>query len=454
MKTSIKKNVYCGLIIGLCFLWTACGYLSWLYHLMDYTSASKADWMTEIIGYLFQAAGYLLFALMIRRKKEIADHNLMFFGAMVIDGIWIVAAVLAPNLGMALILGYLMNIFHGIVAGFYLTKLAVHISWNHRGIVFGVAYGLSSIASWGLSRLDNQNFLMKKNALVVYIILILATILAECLSKTGSKEDESDQIKEREGMTYSMSIILMVGLAVLLLSLVKNVGFYFPMADISTGINLEFSRVFYAFGLIIAGYLCDKSRKFGAILCMASLVFPFMMLMLRSYTGISIALWIAGYVFFGFFTVFRVVIFADIAKQNSDYIYLAGFGMMFGRIGDAAGAGAGILSEHWYEAVLVGSLVLYFLTIVLFFILYEKIYMAVPSEKTPEEKVNAFAKQFALSSREIEVLNLVLLGKSNGEISSSLFISENTVKFHMRNLLKKTGVKNRVELLERYQMQE
>ncbi|MDY4840225.1 MAG: helix-turn-helix transcriptional regulator [Lachnospiraceae bacterium] len=49
----------------------------------------------------------------------------------------------------------------------------------------------------------------------------------------------------------------------------------------------------------------------------------------------------------------------------------------------------------------------------------------------------------------MEVLNLIIKGASNGEISDELFISENTVKFHVRNILKKTGCSNRTELLTR-----
>ncbi|MDY6104441.1 MAG: helix-turn-helix transcriptional regulator [Acetatifactor sp.] len=52
-----------------------------------------------------------------------------------------------------------------------------------------------------------------------------------------------------------------------------------------------------------------------------------------------------------------------------------------------------------------------------------------------------------MSGRELEVLKLLLGGLSNGEISAQLFISESTVKFHIRNLLKKTECTNRMALI-------
>jgi DNA-binding NarL/FixJ family response regulator len=50
-----------------------------------------------------------------------------------------------------------------------------------------------------------------------------------------------------------------------------------------------------------------------------------------------------------------------------------------------------------------------------------------------------------LSLREVEVLRLLAVGKSNREIADSLCISLNTVATHVRNILSKTGSANRTE---------
>jgi DNA-binding NarL/FixJ family response regulator len=50
-----------------------------------------------------------------------------------------------------------------------------------------------------------------------------------------------------------------------------------------------------------------------------------------------------------------------------------------------------------------------------------------------------------LTRREIELLKLVADGLSNKAIAQSLFVSENTVKYHVRNILQKLGVQNRTE---------
>lgn len=52
-----------------------------------------------------------------------------------------------------------------------------------------------------------------------------------------------------------------------------------------------------------------------------------------------------------------------------------------------------------------------------------------------------------LSTRELEVLQLIGAGKSNKAIGLSLNISESTVKFHINNLLDKLGASDRTQAL-------
>lgn len=55
--------------------------------------------------------------------------------------------------------------------------------------------------------------------------------------------------------------------------------------------------------------------------------------------------------------------------------------------------------------------------------------------------------QYGLTARETEVLNELLLGRSNAEIGANLHIEETTVKTHVGKVLKKVGAGNRTELI-------
>jgi DNA-binding NarL/FixJ family response regulator len=52
---------------------------------------------------------------------------------------------------------------------------------------------------------------------------------------------------------------------------------------------------------------------------------------------------------------------------------------------------------------------------------------------------------FPLTSREIEILSRVARGHTNGRIARELWVTEQTVKFHLRNTYRKLGVANRTE---------
>ena len=51
-----------------------------------------------------------------------------------------------------------------------------------------------------------------------------------------------------------------------------------------------------------------------------------------------------------------------------------------------------------------------------------------------------------LSEREVEVLNLLLLGRAHGDIATALEISERTSRFHQGNILRKLGAESRFDL--------
>jgi len=55
-----------------------------------------------------------------------------------------------------------------------------------------------------------------------------------------------------------------------------------------------------------------------------------------------------------------------------------------------------------------------------------------------------------LSARQLEILTLVAEGLSNAEIASRLYLTESTVKWHVRKILRALGVSNRAQAVARY----
>lgn len=70
----------------------------------------------------------------------------------------------------------------------------------------------------------------------------------------------------------------------------------------------------------------------------------------------------------------------------------------------------------------------------------------VPVEEPAAAASEAPAALHSLTEREREVLDLIAVGRTYGEIARTLMISEKTVSTHVSHLLAKTGTANRVEL--------
>ena len=56
----------------------------------------------------------------------------------------------------------------------------------------------------------------------------------------------------------------------------------------------------------------------------------------------------------------------------------------------------------------------------------------------------------SLTPRQVEILALVSQGLGNAEIASRLYLSESTVKWHVRKILRALGVSNRAQAVARY----
>jgi len=61
--------------------------------------------------------------------------------------------------------------------------------------------------------------------------------------------------------------------------------------------------------------------------------------------------------------------------------------------------------------------------------------------------INEYAATVKLTSRETEIASLLIKGRTYRMVASELHVSENTVRFHVKNIYSKYAVRNRVELV-------
>lgn len=75
-------------------------------------------------------------------------------------------------------------------------------------------------------------------------------------------------------------------------------------------------------------------------------------------------------------------------------------------------------------------------------VIFKKYSSHVGKSKTVEPEIK-------FTTREIEIIKLISEGLTSHEMAEKLFISPRTVETHRANLIKKTGVKNSVELIRK-----
>jgi len=83
----------------------------------------------------------------------------------------------------------------------------------------------------------------------------------------------------------------------------------------------------------------------------------------------------------------------------------------------------------------------------------EILQILIPQLHSTNVRLHDISKQFtslALTTRELEVIHLVGIGKDNWSISQILGVSERTIKFHCNNIFKKFGVNSKLEAIGVY----
>ena len=487
MKFLNTKEQESTVTIFVCFLLTSTAWLSWEYHILEQALPVPSELLTMGIGYLLQAAGIGVFALLARYRKPLADR--IFPVALAAHLLCLIPAALSPYPAGSLAFGFLMNLACGVIAGYYLYDLTRKVPAERTATVFSTGYGLAILASWLLTLAGGRSVYNSAKIVIICIALTTAALAADRLfckkeepgrteaaassgpgnakaaassGPVNAKAAASLGLANAEAATPSGSgkakrrraagkeLLWLLCILVLLFSLVNSSGFAFPAADLGKAVNLELSRLVYAAGLIIAGFVTDRNRKHGAICALMALVIPFIILALQGETLPAIVFWVLSYFTFGFYSVYRVILFSDHAAER-DMLFLSGFGLMLGRVGDAFGEMICIALTGRLAVQIAVTAILFAAATVVFFKAYNVLYVPETERVLSErEKFHYFAMEHDLSAREQDMLRLLLEQKTNSEIAGALFISENTVKFHIKNLLQKTGCKNRKELVAAY----
>ena len=112
-----------------------------------------------------------------------------------------------------------------------------------------------------------------------------------------------------------------------------------------------------------------------------------------------------------------------------------------------------VLFYIWWNLVMLGYLSWYFISIVKSKNIFNSTKLNdnnAIDETNKASNIEDVENSVNLTKREREILSYLLDGKTNKEVSLILDISLNTVNNHVANIYEKSGVKNRVELVNKF----
>ena len=437
-------------MMSLTILVTSTAFISWYYKIASLYPSKGTDFIAEVLVYLIHIIGMLIFSFGIKKRPDVVLRKENFILCI---GLWYILSLLSvvtDSVPLVMGLGLAASVLTGMLFGYYLTALAAGVN-KRRGLLFGGAGAVSSVASFLLSLPVKGTFLFGNSVWILYFVFVVLSVVCVWFAFPGKEEAQSAELGNQVPVALSdpeklKKYLIIGGVIIVLLSMVGNMGFYFPSADITqAGVDLEFSRAFYSIGLIIAGIIYDKSPKIAWIFCSSSILFPFVSLLLLEQLHASVVLWVMAYIILGFVSVFRALTFVTPAGSDKKLLYLAPIGFTCGRLGEAIGTSLAIvLTPHRLVHIIVTSVVCICTMLAFFFLLDQKSEHLAPRQSSESED--------SLSNREHEVLQMLLDGKTYREIASDLYISENTVKYHVKNIYKKYGCSSRKELIQKYNL--
>lgn len=424
-----KNNIKNILILALGFFWCSALYLVQQTYLLKYCNKEFVNLVALLYGSISMALGILIFMIIYKLSKNIKSYYILFNIFAIISSILFFGTDNKTLMSICLCTTCLFGTA-GFGVGYHFSLLSLNIEKEYRGRVFSIGYGIGSILTYLFTFLPSSFY---KNITCMIIILPIVIINMILVYKSRNIDIESKQIYTSNYKKY----FIVLSIIVILMSLLSAIS-----TDIvSTHIfNLDGlfanTRIYYCLGLLLAGFLVDKNKEIFDVSTIISFIFCLLSIILLN-QNISPNLVIAlSYFFVGFFVVFRTITFVNLFDQKRSMILFSSIGLMYSRIME------GLFVIFQKQLINNYTLLIIIQTILLCFILWVYLLYYLKNNRTSSnDKLKELVIRYKLSSQEEKVLNLLLQDLTKKEIAYKLYLSVNTIKNHVSNIYKKTGMK-------------
>ena len=469
-----KNFIVCCLIMATVYLLDSLLFFTQFYLLYDFFEAKTINALSTGWAYVAQGAGLAGFIFLYRTKDRISSKRSFQVALFAVEVPVMLMSIFVKNGAVLVCMFVILNIIVGLHTGFTFTLATVHAPISHAGLCFGLAYTIGAFGTWMISLISGgfltSNSIIFVDCALILLISVLILKYKDAATETvvGSCADDGVKVNEdavngkitllRDHAKIKKIIIFMciiIAIMAPISSIGSNNDIYVAYAK---QLDLLAQRCFYSVGLIAAGLIFDKNRIAGGICTIVSLIYPIVLKMIYQESGMVLMVVGLSYVILGFFAVYRAASFMTLAYE-SNRMELAPLGLAIARIFEAISVlvlieiGMGELTS-----VIVISILMIPLVVLFCFLIKElfkpeiKVEAETVRELSPDERKATFATHYGLTRREEEIVSFLSEGLSNSEIADNLQLSDSTIRFHVSNILKKTGMKDRNEVGRAYRM--
>lgn len=434
---------------------------------------------------LIFAAGIFLYSFFsegFSRLFSIKALRLLFCFVYFLFGI---LSLLSANLTVYLLSVCISTLLTGIIGGAAYFSIYTSVSKWRRGRVIGAGLALGTLIHYGveLSRLlaNGTSFIIIYTA--VFFIAAAAIFMLLPLSCQNNKiiedKDKSGIPRQKSFTKHFLILIAATAIICYLSSLYEGIITIAASGEQSAFeiIIMKNTKLLYCASVIAAGLIADlKGRQYISMIATAVMTLLIFNVFLLNYPIFKFLNWIILFAGSGFLAMFVTLNFTDIAGQTKRPALWAGGGRIIKHAVTAFGPIVGALLWHepqsGYIIVILQYLVLLTALIFLLFWHYRhiseslniNILIPVADGMTPPDReqtapipqesfgsgLSPEIAKYNFTDKEKQVLLFILAGAQIKDIAKELYVTERTVKFHITNILKKTGHKNQRELISSF----
>lgn len=423
----MKNNYKYILLLAVGFLWCSLSYLSQEIVLLNVYDKIITNNVIMIYDSFAMALGIIIFMFLYKKNFDVKKIYIIFL--IISICLNIVFYIINPNY-ISMIISIVLCLIGsaGFGVAYHFSLITSNVKKDNRGLMFAFGYGLGAFLTYLISLIPND-FISSAKLLLILLPLILINIYLININ------DKFSNIKKNDKLTFLekkklFSLIALILVMSLISSFSSNMVAIF---NYSKETGFAYSRIYYAIGLLVAGYFADKNNKVFEIASISSLLFPLITIILFKEQINMLMIANLNYFFIAFFVVYRTLSFMNLSYKNK--IYLSAFGLCICRVIEGTLSLLNNFFEFTYLFLTICIIILVAFMIGIYIYLYSLNFV------NKEDVFQDFCVKYKLSIQEKKILNLILQDYSNQDIASSLVVSINTVRNHVAHIYKKCNMK-------------